>query len=46
VYVATNSNVDVGAAGTVNFLATFLEFDIEQAQRFPLHWPFMTYARA
>ncbi len=45
-YVATNSNVAVGIAGTVNFLATFLEFDIEQAQRFPLHWPFMTYARA
>ncbi len=41
----SNSNADVGAAGTVDFLMTFLEFDIEQAQRFPIHWPTMIYTR-
>lgn len=45
VYKAHNATAAVGAAGTVNFLTTFLEYDIEQAQRFPIHWPTLTYNR-
>ncbi len=45
-YKASNTNAAVGAAGTVDCLFTFLEFDIEQAQRFLLHWPTLTYSRA
>ena len=46
VFKAANQTAAATIAGSVNFLATFLEFDIEQAQRFPVHWPFMTYSRA
>ncbi len=44
-YKASNASAAVGAAGTVNCLATFLEYDIEQAQRYPIHWPMMIYNR-
>ena len=44
-YKASNQTSAAAGAGTMNFLATFLEYDIEQAQRFPVHWPFMTYTR-
>lgn len=44
-FKATNQNVAVGAAGTTNFFASFMEFDIEQVEAFPLHWPQMTFAR-
>lgn len=46
VFKAANLNAAVGGTGDMDFLATFLEFDIEQAQRFPLHWPTMVYTRA
>ena len=45
VFKAANIIATAATAGTFNFLATFLEYDIEQAQRFPLHWPTMTYTR-
>ncbi len=44
-FKASNQTAAVGAAGTVNCLATFLEYDIEQAQRFPIHWPALIYNR-
>ncbi len=36
---ATNQTAAVGAAGTVNFYASFMEYDIEQAESFVLHNP-------
>ncbi len=45
VFKVNNVAAEAGAAGTTSFLATFLEYDIEQAQRFPIHWPTMTYGR-
>ncbi len=45
VFKASNVSAAVGGAGTVNFFCTFLEYDIEQAQRFPVHLPIMTYSR-
>ncbi len=36
---ATNQTAAAGLAGTIDFLATFLEYDIEQAERFYLHSP-------
>ncbi len=44
-FKATNNTAAAGAAGTTNFYASFLEFDIEQAERFPIHWPSMTLSR-
>jgi len=44
-YKASNPNAAVGAAGTVNCLITWLEYDIEQAERYPLFWPTMVYTR-
>ena len=41
-----NLNAGVGAAGTIEFYATFFEYDIEQVQMFPVHFPTLTYARA
>ena len=45
VFRANNQTADVGAAGTVNFYCSFLEYDIEQVERFPVHWPVSTWAR-
>ncbi len=39
---AINQNAAAALAGTMDFLCTFLEFDIEQAERFYLHAPVMT----
>ncbi len=44
-FKATNQNAAVGAAGTFNFYASFFEYDIEQVERFPVHWPMQTWAR-
>ncbi len=38
-FKATNQTAAVGAAGTTQFFASFLEYDIEQVERFPVHWP-------
>jgi len=40
-----DQSVAATAAGTMDFLMTFLEYDIEQAQMYPVHWPILTYAR-
>lgn len=45
VFKASNVDTVAAGAGTVSFLVTFLEYDIEQAQRFMLHWPVLTYSR-
>ncbi len=45
VFKATNQAVSAGAAGEFNATFSLLEFDIEQAQRFPMHWPQMVYNR-
>ncbi len=37
-FKATNQAAAVGAAGTCDFYASFYEYDIEQAERFPLHY--------
>lgn len=42
---ASNVQDAVGAAGLVFAFFSFLEFDIEQVQRFPVHYPVQTYAR-
>ncbi len=42
---ATNQNVAVGAAGVLNCLFTFYEYEIEQAEYIALHYAAMTYAR-
>lgn len=44
-FKASNIGAPAGTAGTMNCLFTFLEFDIEQAQRFPIHWPTNILAR-
>ncbi len=40
-----NQAAAVGAAGTLDFFASFFEYDIEQVERFPIHWPVTTWAR-
>ncbi len=44
-FKANNQNSAVAAAGTFDFYASFLEYDIEQVERFPIHWPSTTWAR-
>jgi len=44
-FKATNQSAAVGVAGTVNFFMTFLEYDIEQAEYFALHYPTMVLER-
>lgn len=45
VFKAVNIDNTAASAGVLNFMVTFLEYDIEQVQRFPVHWPTLTYAR-
>ncbi len=33
------------AAGTLDFFASFLEYDIEQVERFPVHYPVLAFSR-
>ncbi len=44
-FKAVNTIAAVATAGTVNFHCTWMEFDIEQAERFPIHWPALVYTR-
>ncbi len=44
-FKATNQTAAAGLAGTVDFWASFLEYEIEQAERFPLHYPASVYQR-
>ncbi len=44
-FKATNQADPAGTAGTVNFHCAWMEFDIEQAERFPIHWPALVYSR-
>ncbi len=44
-FKATNQAAAVGAAGTVDFYASFMEFDIEQVELFPVHWAPPVYIR-
>ncbi len=42
---ATNNTAAAGAAGTINVLLRFYEYDIEQVQRFPMHYASDSYPR-
>ncbi len=44
-FLATNESDPAGAAGTIDFLASFFEFDLTQAMRFGLQTPAPTLAR-
>ncbi len=40
-----NINTAAAAAGTLDFFASFLEYDLEQVERYPVHYPILTYDR-
>jgi len=42
---ATNQNTAAAAAGTFSMYAMFLEYDLEQVERFAVHWPMSVYSR-
>ncbi len=44
-FKATDQAAAVATAGVVKFHCAWMEFDIEQAERFPIHWPALTYPR-
>ncbi len=44
-FKASNDTAAAGAAGTFNCHFSFLEYDIEQAERYPIHYPVLTYGR-
>ncbi len=46
VYKANNDTAAASVAGTFNCHFSFLEYDIEQAERFPLHYPVLTLGRS
>ncbi len=45
-FEASNNNATVGAAGVVNFYASFFEYEIEQAIMYPIHYPALTLGRS
>lgn len=42
---ATNQSAPAGAAGVLNVFLSFFEYEIEQAEYFALHAPFLVYQR-
>ncbi len=44
-FEATNQAAAVGAAGSMGMMATFFEFEIEQAEHLGMHWPALAYNR-
>lgn len=44
-FETTNVTDPAGAAGTVNFFASFMEYELEQVQIYPVHSPTLTYGR-
>jgi len=44
-FKAKNTTDPSSTAGTVDFHCSWMEFDIEQAERFPIHWPALVYSR-
>ncbi len=42
---AANNQDPAGAAGTIDFLLTFLEYEVEQSWNANLYWPLQTYIR-
>ncbi len=40
-----NQTAAAGLAGTLDFFASFLEYDVEQVENFPIHFPFLTFQR-
>lgn len=44
-FFATNQTSAAGLAGTLDFFASFFEYEIEQVQRWPVHSPLLTYER-
>lgn len=45
-FEATNNNAGVGAAGVINFFASFFEYEIEQSIMYPVHNPVLTLGRS
>lgn len=45
-FEAGNDNASAGAAGTVNFYASFFEYEIEQVQMYPIHYPALVLERS
>ncbi len=44
-FKASNQTAAAGLAGTTNFYASLLEYDIEQVERYPVHNPLLTLDR-
>ena len=44
-FKASNSSTSAAAAGTTNFFCSFFEFDIEQVERYPMHFALQVYPR-
>ncbi len=44
-FKAANDTAAPGAAGTVDFHCSFMEFDIEQVELYPSFWPQLAYSR-
>lgn len=40
-----NITATAALAGTISFMASFMEFDLEQVEGFPVHWPIPVYTR-
>lgn len=45
-FKASNNSDPAAAAGVMSFYASFFEYDIEQVQMFPIHYPTLTLERA
>ncbi len=45
-FEASNNTAAAALAGTVDFLATFYEYEIEQVQMYPVHYPTLTLERS
>lgn len=44
-FEAGNQNAAAGSAGVINFYASFLEYEIEQVQMYPVHFPWLQLQR-
>ncbi len=40
-----NITATAALAGTLSFMASFMEFDLEQVEGFPVHWPIPVFVR-
>ncbi len=45
-FEAGNENAAAGTAGTIEFFASFFEYEIEQSVMYPIHYPALTLERS